>query len=340
MTAARETRSRVKPRSPGRHSSTKPDQGPAENSTPHRTQLGPGYAAGPALSMASSIQAKSASVAENSQIEGDDSALEEESQAQVQTALVLGSPDDALEREADSVADNVVNGNPAGSITPINNTGGLAQRYEEATAAPGKEEEPEAETTVQRQEEEPAEDAQEEEPVQRMCSECAEGLEEGAIQTKTNLPTIPDATEAPNEETPEPGSEAGEQEEQPETEAGSGDAAKEKAKVAEPALKPYQPDEIELPVQKKNESAAGRQSANGNASLGLSQKLSASKGGGDPLNAPERAEMEQHIGRDLSDVRIHNDSSSAGMNRDLNSRAFTHNNDIYFNSGEYKPELK
>ena len=50
-----------------------------------------------------------------------------------------------------------------------------------------------------------------------------------------------------------------------------------------------------------------------------------------------RSEMEESFGRDLSQVRIHTGGDSVQMNQNLQARAFTHKNDIYFNSGEYNP---
>ena len=41
------------------------------------------------------------------------------------------------------------------------------------------------------------------------------------------------------------------------------------------------------------------------------------------------------MGADFSNVRIHDDSNAAQMSKDLNAQAFTHGNDIYFNSGKY-----
>jgi hypothetical protein len=65
--------------------------------------------------------------------------------------------------------------------------------------------------------------------------------------------------------------------------------------------------------------------------------LRGSRGGGSPLPAATRKQMESGIGADFSGVRIHNDSSAKKMSKDLNAQAFTHGKDIYFNSGKYDP---
>jgi hypothetical protein len=65
--------------------------------------------------------------------------------------------------------------------------------------------------------------------------------------------------------------------------------------------------------------------------------LRSSKGGGSPLPASTRKQMESGMGADFSGVRIHNDGNARQMSKDLNAQAFTHGKDIYFNSGKYDP---
>jgi len=47
--------------------------------------------------------------------------------------------------------------------------------------------------------------------------------------------------------------------------------------------------------------------------------------------------MSSRFGIDFNDVSIHTDSRSIQLNRQLNARAFTVGNDVYFNQGEYNP---
>jgi hypothetical protein len=63
--------------------------------------------------------------------------------------------------------------------------------------------------------------------------------------------------------------------------------------------------------------------------------LLASKGSGNPLPADAREQMEHSFGADFSHVRIHDNSHSVQLNKELNAQAFTYGNDIYFNSGKY-----
>ena len=70
----------------------------------------------------------------------------------------------------------------------------------------------------------------------------------------------------------------------------------------------------------------------------LESKINNSKNKGNPIPENTRAFMESRFGADFSNVKIHTDSNSVQMNKELNAHAFTHGNDIYFNSGEFNPE--
>ena len=83
----------------------------------------------------------------------------------------------------------------------------------------------------------------------------------------------------------------------------------------------------------KNSDGAGPMTA----PVSVESGLKASKGGGSPMPDPTRKQMESSFGRDFSKVRIHNDGAAATMNKRLGAHAFTHGNDIYFNSGKYDP---
>ena len=72
----------------------------------------------------------------------------------------------------------------------------------------------------------------------------------------------------------------------------------------------------------------------------LEDNLKSSKGSGSPLSPEVKSSMGESFGSDFKDVRIHNDSASAKMNKDLNAQAFTHGSDIYFNEGKYDPKSK
>lgn len=59
--------------------------------------------------------------------------------------------------------------------------------------------------------------------------------------------------------------------------------------------------------------------------------------GGHTLPESTRSQMEDKLDTDLSQVRIHTDSKAGQLNQQLQSHAFTHGHDIYFNQGRYQP---
>jgi hypothetical protein len=89
-------------------------------------------------------------------------------------------------------------------------------------------------------------------------------------------------------------------------------------------------EQEEKQIQKKPEASGGQ-----SASPKIESSLNASKGSGTPLPDQTRGSMESSFGADFSKVRIHDNSSSARMNKDLHAQAFTHGSDIYFAPGKY-----
>jgi hypothetical protein len=85
-------------------------------------------------------------------------------------------------------------------------------------------------------------------------------------------------------------------------------------------------------VQTKQEGGASTTSSQ------VSSGIKNSSGKGNPLPKKTLHEMNSSFGLNFSNVRVHNDSEAVNMNKDLQAQAFTHGNDIYFNSGKYNPE--
>jgi hypothetical protein len=61
--------------------------------------------------------------------------------------------------------------------------------------------------------------------------------------------------------------------------------------------------------------------------------IEAERGGGSPLAAPVRAEMEHHFGLDLGAVRLHTGSNAAALSRSVQAEAFTTGTDIFLGGG-------
>lgn len=66
-------------------------------------------------------------------------------------------------------------------------------------------------------------------------------------------------------------------------------------------------------------------------------RIQSRRGGGSPLPAGERRFFEPRFGRDLGDVRVHDDAEAAGLSRRLGARAFTVGRDVFLGAGEYRP---
>lgn len=70
----------------------------------------------------------------------------------------------------------------------------------------------------------------------------------------------------------------------------------------------------------------------------LESRIDASRGGGSSLPDSTREFMESRFGHNFSGVRVHTGAASEQLNRDVRSLAFTSGTDIYFGSGQYRPE--
>ena len=93
-------------------------------------------------------------------------------------------------------------------------------------------------------------------------------------------------------------------------------------------------------VQRKPMAIQRKEGGGMTASPEISQQLSSRAGRGATLPDAVNEEMSSKIGADFSKVRVHTDQQAVQMSQDLGARAFTHGNDIYFNSGQYDPGSK
>jgi hypothetical protein len=69
----------------------------------------------------------------------------------------------------------------------------------------------------------------------------------------------------------------------------------------------------------------------------FNQQLESSKGSGTKLDEGTKSEMEHHMGADLSGVNIHTGTTASTMSENINAKAFTHGQDVYFKDGNYNP---
>jgi Domain of unknown function (DUF4157) len=85
-------------------------------------------------------------------------------------------------------------------------------------------------------------------------------------------------------------------------------------------------------IQRKESSRPGAV-----ASDAISNQINASRGNGSNMDRNTQSFMQSRFGADFSDVKIHTGSEAVQMNRELNAKAFTVGNDIYFNEGQHQP---
>ncbi len=87
----------------------------------------------------------------------------------------------------------------------------------------------------------------------------------------------------------------------------------------------------ELDLEYQNMASEGFSDASVEAKLGHNKNT------GQKLDTTTRSEMENSLGADLGEVNVHTDEEAAFLNQTVGSKAFTHGNDVYFNSGNYNP---
>ncbi|MGB3519172.1 MAG: DUF4157 domain-containing protein, partial [Elainellaceae cyanobacterium] len=66
-------------------------------------------------------------------------------------------------------------------------------------------------------------------------------------------------------------------------------------------------------------------------------QLSGQRGNGQPLPKSLKSSFENKFQASFDNVRVHTDTASVQMSQAIGAQAFTHGNDIYFNSGKYNP---
>lgn len=69
----------------------------------------------------------------------------------------------------------------------------------------------------------------------------------------------------------------------------------------------------------------------------FTSQVQASAGGGSALPAPVQQGMASAFQADFSSVRIHTDTQAAKLSQDIGAKAFTYQNNIYFNENQYNP---
>ena len=78
----------------------------------------------------------------------------------------------------------------------------------------------------------------------------------------------------------------------------------------------------------------------GSVDTGLERRLAHTQSSGSSLPAAIRRTLEPKLGADLGSVKVHTDSTSAQLNRELGAKAFTHKNHIYYGAGQSPSDIR
>jgi hypothetical protein len=78
---------------------------------------------------------------------------------------------------------------------------------------------------------------------------------------------------------------------------------------------------------------AGKNTREAEIAPGVEQNIQQARGDGHGIDSKVRTQMESAFGADFSDVRLHTDTQADILNRELNARAFTTGQDIFFRQG-------
>ncbi|QHS63699.1 eCIS core domain-containing protein [Chitinophaga agri] len=239
-------------------------------------------------------------------------AVQTKTDAFFQPKLAVGQPGDKYEREADAVADKVVN-------QPSAKGNGVQRK--EISAVQAMPEKKEDEKKVQKRR-----DKEEEVPVQKKDAPPGDKEEKKPEQLPSKKEEEKPVQKKDDRAAPEKQEEEKkpvQKKEEPEKKPAADEVIKEEKDDKEKGGKPSV-------MTKKNVSQATEEGSDQ-----LAQQLREQQGNGSPMSPAMKKEMGTAIGADFSNVRIHTGEKAAELNRELGAQAFTHGNDVYFNNGRY-----
>lgn len=246
------------------------------------------------------------------------STVQAKSSEEMQARMRVGRPGDRFEKEADGVADKVVDGKSvrgglAGGITPLTQR----QEDEEAQAKADQEEE-----KLQ---------AKEDKELQKQEKEEAQAKEDEDLQNKAE----DEETQAKPEK-----DEALQSKEEEETQA-KADEEEPDAQRKEDEEAQARTDEEEAQTKEDEDEVQARGDGGGlSASDEVARQVRAARGRGNPIPGPVRQKLEAQFGADFSGVRIHTDSAAVLLADALKAQAFTRGNDVFFNEGKFDPSSR
>lgn len=241
-----------------------------------------------------------------------------ESATSVQTKIKVGTKGDKYEREADSVAEQVVNKSTEAKPEMQGIFPGIpvVERVNKSEA-PAQEED-------QKEQEKGDQEVQAKEQMSGNSEdESAQANQEDHVQSSEEVQEKEENEEVQAQE------EDSVQEQEEHTQEQSGEEVQESEEVQE-----KQKDKRKQKLKKKHPKR----------SKSLSPELEAMLRGslheGEPMKDDIKGEMESGFGMDFSTVRIHTDRRSWQMNKLLLAQAFAFRNHIFFGQGKYNPDTR
>lgn len=247
------------------------------------------------------------------------STVQAKSSEEMQARMRVGRPGDRFEKEADGVADKVVDGKSvrgglATGITPLTQR----QEDEEAQAKADQEEE-----KLQ---------AREDKELQKLEDEEAQAKEDEDLQNKAE----DEETQAKPEN-----DEALQSKEEEETQAKDDEVEPDAQRKEDEEAQAKAAEEEEAQAKEDEDEVQARGNGGGlSASDEVARQVRAARGRGNPIPGPVRQKLEAQFGADFSGVRIHTDSAAVLLADALKAQAFTRGNDVFFNEGKFDPSSR
>ncbi|WP_108808034.1 eCIS core domain-containing protein [Aquimarina spinulae] len=72
----------------------------------------------------------------------------------------------------------------------------------------------------------------------------------------------------------------------------------------------------------------------------IESRIQRASDNGKPMSKSVKGSMESGFGTDFSGVKVHTDSESSSLNKQMSSKAFTYKNNVFFGENQYQPETK
>ncbi len=256
----------------------------------------------------------------------------------IQTKLSVGEPNDPYEQEADRTADKVM-------TMPVSSSG-IFNGVQRKCSGCENDEQMQAKPLaglitplIQRKSDED-EDVQSKLNLQAKCNECEddEKVQKKSISEGVTPLIQREAAEEERVQSKSLLQFKENEEEQVQSKSLLQLKENEEEQVQSKSLLQFKENEEEQVQSKRFVQLKTNNESSGVSLSTVENSLNSSKGGGAPMSQNTQSQMESGFGADFSGVRIHTNNSAEEMSQNLNAQAFTHGNDIYFNSGKYNPD--